>query len=204
MDLTQLLTDQILALNDLVWQPLAMPLVLVIVGGLLTIVTGFVQVRRFPLAVRTVMKGVFSKNTGHGTITPFRFPPDSPNLHMLLAVGSPEQKARYMEPYAQGEMQSAIAISEPGAGADPAAMATRAVRAGDEWVINGRKIWVSSVPALDFTILMAVTDPALGSRGGITAFIVDRDTPGFTVERAIPILGGTTTYELVIDDMAFY
>jgi len=71
MDLTQL-TDQILALNDLVWQPMAMPLVLVIVGGLLTIVTGFVQIRRFPLAVRTVMKGAFSKDTGDGTITPFQ------------------------------------------------------------------------------------------------------------------------------------
>jgi len=71
MDLTQL-TDQILALNDLVWQPMAMPLVLVIVGGLLTVVTGFVQIRRFPLAVRTVMKGAFSKDTGDGTITPFQ------------------------------------------------------------------------------------------------------------------------------------
>jgi len=71
MDLTEL-TNQILALNDLVWQPMAMPLVLVIVGGLLTVVTGFVQIRRFPLAVRTVMKGAFSKDTGDGTITPFQ------------------------------------------------------------------------------------------------------------------------------------
>ncbi len=98
------------------------------------------------------------------TITPFRFPPDSPNLHMLDAVASPEQRERYLEPYAQGTAKSAIAISEPGAGSDPAAMKTRAVRDGDDWVINGRKIWVSNVPA-DFTILMAVTEPALGARG---------------------------------------
>ena len=71
MDVTQL-TMQILALDALVWQPLAMPLVLVIVGGLITVVTGFVQIRRFPLAVRTVMKGAFSKDQGDGTITPFQ------------------------------------------------------------------------------------------------------------------------------------
>jgi len=137
----------------------------------------------------------------YGTIVPFRFPPDSPNLHMLMAVATPEQKAKYMEPYAQGEMESAMAISEPGAGADPSAMTTRAVREGDEWVINGRKIWVSRMPRSDFTILMAVTDPALGARGGMTAFIVDRDTPGLMVERSIPMIGGATTYELVIDDL---
>ena len=136
-----------------------------------------------------------------GTITPFRFPPDSPNLHMLDAVASPEQRERYLEPYAQGMAKSAIAISEPGAGSDPAAMRTRAVRDGDDWVINGRKIWVSNVPAADFTILMAVTGPVLGGRGGITAFIVDRDTPGFVIEREIPMLGGARTYEVVLDDL---
>ena len=118
-----------------------------------------------------------------------------------MAVGSDEQKAKYMEPYAQGEMQSAIAISEPEAGADPSAMKTRAVRDGDQWVINGRKIWVSRIPTADFTILMAVTDPALGARGGMTAFIVDKDAPGFIVEREIPMIGGSRTWELVFDDL---
>lgn len=135
------------------------------------------------------------------TVTPFIFPPDSPNLHMLMAVASDEQKAKYMEPYAQGEMKSCIAISEPGAGGDPAQMKTRAIRDGDEWVINGRKIWVSNVPKADFVILMAVTDPEKGARGGITAFIVDKGTPGFNIEREIPMLGGSRTYELVIDDL---
>ena len=77
------------------------------------------------------------------TVTPFTFPPDSPNLLMLDAVATPEQKKMYMEPYAKGEMKSCIAISEPGAGGDPAQMKTRAVKDGDDWVINGRKIWVS-------------------------------------------------------------
>jgi acyl-CoA dehydrogenase len=135
------------------------------------------------------------------TITPFQFPPDSPNLHMLDAVASPEQREKYLEPYAQGVAKSAMAISEPEAGSDPAAMRTRAVREGDQWVINGRKIWVSRVPSADFTILMAVTDPALGARGGITAFLVDKGTPGFEVEREIPMLGGARTYELRIDNL---
>ena len=97
-----------------------------------------------------------------------------------------------------------MAISEPDAGSDPSAMRTRAVKDGDHWVINGRKIWVSRVPSSDFTILMAVTDPALGSRGGMTAFIVDRDTPGFEIEREIPMLGGLRTYELRIEDLRLH
>lgn len=138
------------------------------------------------------------------TITPFQFPPDSPNLHMLDAVATPEQRERYLEPYAQGISKSAMAISEPDAGSDPAAMRTRAVRDGDHWVLNGRKIWVSRVPSADFTILMAVTDPVLGARGGITAFIVERGTRGFEIEREIPMLGGLRTYELRIEDLRLH
>ena len=134
------------------------------------------------------------------TIIPFRLPPDSPNLHMLMVAGTDEQKRRYLEPYAQGELRSNIAISEPQAGADPSAMRTRAVRDGGEWIVNGRKIWVSGAGSADFIILMAVTDPEAGSKG-MTAFLVDSGTPGYTVERAIPMLGGIQTYELVFEDM---
>ena len=135
------------------------------------------------------------------TVTPFIFPPDSPNLHMMIEVATPEQKTKYMEPYARGELRSNIAISEPGAGGDPAQMKTRAIREGDEWVINGRKIWVSGVPKADFLILMAATDPGKGSRGGITAFLMDTNTPGFAIERAIPMIAGARTYELTFDDV---
>jgi len=133
------------------------------------------------------------------TVVPFLFPPDSPNLHMLLATANESQRAKYLEPYARGETVSAIAISEPGAGADPAAMITRARRDGDDWVLDGRKIWISRVDEADFTIVMAVTDPERGARGGISAFLVDRGTPGFEIARAIPIIGGHTTYEVVLD-----
>lgn len=134
------------------------------------------------------------------TVVPFTFPPDSPNLHMLKAVASDMQRKRYLEPYAAGTAKSAIAISEPGAGGDPAGMTTRARKEGDHWVINGRKIWISRVAYADFTIVMALTDPEKRARGGITAFIVEKGTPGFVIEREIPMLGGHRTYEVVFDD----
>ena len=110
------------------------------------------------------------------TIVPFSFPPDSPNLHMLMATASPLQRKKYLEPYARGEAKSAIAISEPGAGGDPAGMITRARQDGDDWVINGRKIWISRVPSADFTIVMARVE-ATGSRhSGITAEIAFTNT----------------------------
>ncbi len=134
------------------------------------------------------------------TVTPFMFPPDSPNLHMLLATVNAAQREKYLEPYARGDTISAIAISEPGAGADPAAMTTRARRDGEHWVLDGRKIWISRIDEADFTIVMAVTDPARGARGGISAFLVDRGTPGLIIERAIPIISGHTTFEVVFDN----
>ena len=94
----------------------------------------------------------------------------------------------------------AIAISEPGAGADPSGMKTRAEKRGDKWVINGQKIWISRMHESAFTIVMAVTDPEKGSRGGITAFLVDQDNPGMRVARDIPILGGQRTAEVLFED----
>jgi len=130
---------------------------------------------------------------------PFGLPPDTPNLRMLQAVGTDAQKKKYMQPYIEGRMSSAIAISEPGAGGDPAGMKTRAVLEGDQWVINGRKIWISNARIADFIIVMA----RVGSdqrQGGITSFIVEKGTPGFIIEREIPMLGGGSTYEIVFDN----
>lgn len=133
------------------------------------------------------------------TCVPFVLPPDSPNLRMLQAVGTEAQKRKYMQPYIEGRMVSAIAISEPGAGGDPAAMKTRAALDGDQWVLNGRKIWISNARAADFIIVMArVGNDA--RQGGITSFIVEKGTPGFVIEREIPMLGGGSTYEIVFED----
>jgi acyl-CoA dehydrogenase len=79
-------------------------------------------------------------------------------------------------------------------------MITRARRDGDHWVLDGRKIWSTRAGVADWTIVMAVTDKAKGARGGISAFIVDRGTPGFEVVRKIPMLGGHYTYEVVLED----
>jgi acyl-CoA dehydrogenase len=133
------------------------------------------------------------------TCVPFILPPDSPNLRMLQAVGTAAQKAKYLQPYIEGRMSSAIAISEPGAGGDPAAMKTRAVLEGEHWVINGRKIWITNASSADFIIVMA----RVGNdqrQGGITSFIVEKGTPGFIIEREIPMLGGESTYEIVFED----
>jgi acyl-CoA dehydrogenase len=134
------------------------------------------------------------------TVARYDLPPDSPNLRMLMIAASPEQKKYYLEPYVRAEKTSAIAISEPGAGGDPAGMKTRAVRDGDDWVLNGRKIWISNAASADFTILMALTDPEKRSRGGMSAFLIDKDTPGYNVLRRIPMLGGSFTYEVVCED----
>lgn len=134
------------------------------------------------------------------TVAQYTLPPDSPNLQMLMATVNAQQREAYLEPYARGETISAIGISEPGAGADPAGMLTRAVRDGDNWVINGRKIWITRAAEADFTILMAITDPEKRARGGMSAFLVDGDTPGFNVLRRIPMLGGEYTYEVVLED----
>src|ERR1700722_7747397 len=134
------------------------------------------------------------------TVTPYPLPPDSPNLRMLMATVNERQKALYLEPYVRGETISAIGISEPGAGGDPAGMTTTAVRDGDDWVINGRKIWISRAADADFTILMALTDREKRSRGGISAFLVDKGTPGFNVLRRIPMVGGSYTYEIALED----
>ena len=132
------------------------------------------------------------------TITPYTLPPDSPNLKMLAATVNDQQREKYLLPYVQGKTISAIAISEPGAGADPAMMKTNAIKTNEGWVINGRKIWISRAAQADFTILMAVTDKQ--KNRGISAFLVDKDTKGFHIKRPIAMIGGNTTYEIEIDD----
>ena len=137
------------------------------------------------------------------TCVEYRFPPDSPNLRMLNLAANREQREKYLGPYAQGKLTSAIGISEPGGGGDPASMKTRAVADSDHFVINGRKIWISKGGTADFIILMASTDPSKGSKG-ITAFIVDQGHPGYIAERRIPMIGGHYTWEIVFENMRLH
>jgi len=134
------------------------------------------------------------------TFTHFVFPPDTPNLKMMAAVGSDEQKEKYLRPYIEGRLTSCICISEPGAGGDPAGLTTRAERTSDGWVLNGRKIWITNAREADFMIAMARVGDG-DRQEGITAFIVEKGTPGFNIQRAIPMVADTLTYELTFDDM---
>jgi len=97
--------------------------------------------------------------------------------------GTPEQKEKYLRGFAQGKLKSAFALTEPEAGSDPASMRTRAEKRGDSWVLNGRKHYISGGHVADVIMVMAVTDPEKRARGGITAFLVERGAPGFSVTR---------------------
>jgi acyl-CoA dehydrogenase len=103
--------------------------------------------------------------------------------------GSPAQKARWLRGLAQGTLRAAFGLTEPGAGSDAAAITTRATRAEGGWRIDGRKHWISGGHAADVVMVMAVTDPARRARGGIGAFLVPRDTPGFAVTRIDTTIG---------------
>jgi acyl-CoA dehydrogenase len=118
----------------------------------------------------------------------------------MMAYAKPEQLDRYVRPALRGEEVWCQLFSEPAGGSDLAALRTRAERDGDDWVINGRKIWISRAADADFTILMALTDREKRSRGGISAFLVDKGTPGFNVLRRIPMVGGAVTYEIALED----
>ncbi len=119
-----------------------------------------------------------------------------------LYFGSEEQKQKYLFPTLRGEKHGFFGLSEPSGGSDPArAIRTRGVRDGDEWVINGSKLWISSADTADYGLLFVRTDPSAG-RNGITCFIVDTDTPGFEVRRIVHVLRSThPPTELSFDNM---
>jgi citronellyl-CoA dehydrogenase len=118
----------------------------------------------------------------------------------LARHGSPELKRRFLEPALRGEQVCSIAVSEPGAGSDVAGITTRAVRDGDDWVINGRKMWITNGTQADWVCLLARTSDE-GGYQGMSLIVVPTDTPGFSVSRSIPKMGNhsSDTAELVLD-----
>ena len=109
--------------------------------------------------------------------------PTSPVPMMMIGACTPEQEQRYLFPAIQGDLNYAFGQTEPGAGSDPGGMMqTRAVRDGDDWVINGAKMFISGAATSDFILLQAVTDSDKMQRGGITMFILDNPTPGMSFE----------------------
>jgi alkylation response protein AidB-like acyl-CoA dehydrogenase len=119
----------------------------------------------------------------------------------ILGFGTEDQKRRYLSGLCDGRLFGANGASEPEAGSDIFGMQTRAVRDGDGWVLNGRKTWITGGPVADLYLCFASTDPARGVLG-ISAFLIERDTPGFHVVREIPKLGLRTAPmgELVFDN----
>ena len=121
--------------------------------------------------------------------------------HITL-FGSREQKARYLPRLAKGEVLGAWGLTEPGSGSDAAAMRSRATADGDHFVLNGSKAFITNAGVADVTVAMAITDPARGSKG-ISAFILDRGLPGFTVGKPYRKLGlhASNTAELHFDNV---
>jgi len=115
--------------------------------------------------------------------------PDDGNMIVLARLGTPAQKQRWLMPIIEGRMRSAFAMTEPmpGGGSDPSAIRTRAVKKGDRWVIEGHKWFITGAGAAQHFILIARTsdDP----RKGLTAFLFDRDQPGWKILRRIAIMG---------------
>lgn len=134
------------------------------------------------------------------SITPYRLPPESPNLFWLMEEATPEQRERYLLPYARGEKRSSLALTEPNAGSDAAAIETTATQVEGGWVLNGSKTFISRCDEASFFIVVAVTDKNKRARGGITAFLVDKGTPGFKIGRHIHTMGHDTPSELVFED----
>ena len=135
------------------------------------------------------------------SIVPFILPPDSPNLWMLKETCRGDQIDKYLIPYANGEKKSAIAITEPSAGSDPANMQMRADFKNGKWVLNGQKIFISGARKADFIIVMAVTDPEKRSRGGITAFLVDKGTKGVSIPSVFNTMGEHAPYAVFFDNV---
>ena len=117
--------------------------------------------------------------------------PDEGNMHLLHNWANDEQTEQYLVPLARGETFSAFSMTEPppGAGSDPRMIRTRAVRDGDDWIINGHKWLTSNGEVADFFIIMAVTNPDVHPYQGTTQFLAARDTPGINILRDVPVMG---------------
>ncbi|OGO47708.1 MAG: hypothetical protein A2W34_07180 [Chloroflexi bacterium RBG_16_64_32] len=122
-----------------------------------------------------------------------------PSSIILACTG--QQKEKYLSPLMSGEVTSCFALSEPDAGSDATAIRTRAEKRDGAFVLNGTKNIITNAVQADFAMVFAVTNPELGARGGITCFIVDKESPGFSVGRSHTCMGFTGFQgELVFED----
>ena len=122
-------------------------------------------------------------------------------VNQLCRWGNDAQKQKYLPPLVSGKYLGALAMSEPGAGSDVMSMRTTAVRDGDDYVLNGSKMWITNAPSADVMIVYAKTDVDAGSKG-VSAFLVQSDTPGFSTPQKLDKLGmrGSDTSEVLLED----
>ena len=122
-------------------------------------------------------------------------------VNQISRNGNEDQKRRYLSKLISGEHVGALAMSEPGAGSDVVSMRLRAEKRGDRYVLNGTKMWITNGPDADVLVIYAKTDPSAGSKG-ITAFLVEKNFPGFSCAQKLDKLGmrGSNTGELVFQD----
>ena len=121
--------------------------------------------------------------------------------NQIRRFGSDDQKQTYLPKLVSGEFLGALAMSEPGAGSDVVSLKLRALEDGDDYVLNGNKMWITNGPEADVLVVYATVDPALGSRG-ITAFLIEKDMQGFSTGLKLDKLGmrGSDTAELIFED----
>jgi acyl-CoA dehydrogenase len=139
------------------------------------------------LGLSHVGKALVFEEAGYSLLGPLAMnisAPDEGNMHLLEAVATPEQKERWLRPLAAGEIRSCFCMTEPapGAGSDPAALATTARRDGNHWVIDGTKWFITGADGAGFAIIMARAEE------GATMFLADMNTPGIEVVRAMDSL----------------
>ncbi|ADN75203.1 isovaleryl-CoA dehydrogenase [Ferrimonas balearica DSM 9799] len=122
-------------------------------------------------------------------------------VNQIVKNGNDDQRARYLPKLVSGQHIGALAMSEPGAGSDVVSMKLTARKQGDKYILNGNKMWITNGPDAHTYVIYAKTDPDAGSKG-ITAFIVERDFPGFSQAQKLDKLGmrGSNTCELVFED----
>jgi acyl-CoA dehydrogenase len=134
-----------------------------------------------------------NEHIGRSTFGQFVFgcqAPDAGNAEILYAFGTDEQKERWLQPLVAGQIRSFFSMTEPEVpGSDPTTLRTRAVRDGDEWVIDGHKWFSSGAEGAAFGIVMAVTDPDAPAHGRATQIIVPADTPGVEIVKPITVMG---------------
>ena len=123
-----------------------------------------------------------------------------PEVRPILYAMNEDQKQRFLYPVLRGKMKICFAQTEPDAGSDPGSMRTRAVRQGDYYIVNGVKRFITNADKSDYAQLMTVTDPAKGSHGGISCFMVDMKSPGCRITAKYKTMMGDEPCEIVFED----